>query len=153
MRNKIVWQKAFGLTRTVVEDVEFDDLAEVVRENASRRADDIRRAEEMAASATREFVAWAGRLKLGPTVSALREKVEAIRKSRIAEVSGKLSGLREGEKKAVERLTEDIVAAILHEPLHSLKQMHNKDELIESVSVLRKLFSIDTTDDKLNTKS
>ena len=30
MRNKSVWERACGLTETVVEDVEFDDLAEAI---------------------------------------------------------------------------------------------------------------------------
>jgi glutamyl-tRNA reductase len=75
-------------------------------------------------------------------VASLRDRAEVIRQAEVDRVAGRLAGLDERERDAVEAATRAIVAKLLHEPTVRLKDATGTsrgDRLAES---LRDLFDL-----------
>jgi glutamyl-tRNA reductase len=77
-------------------------------------------------------------------VRSLREKLESIRKTELEKHSGRLGALSASDRAAVERLTETLVAHILHDPTVGLKEGDGSERL-ERAAAVRALFRLDET--------
>jgi glutamyl-tRNA reductase len=69
----------------------IDDLQATVRENLARRAGEVARAEAIVAEEVEKFGAWFRSRGAIPTVVALRQRFEAIRRSELDRLAGGLS--------------------------------------------------------------
>jgi glutamyl-tRNA reductase len=101
---------------------DIDDLEAVVHETAPGREAEFAKAEWIAATEADRFREWLATRDVVPTIASLRERAEAIRRGELAKASGRLAGLSERERKAVESLTSQIVNKLLHEPIVRLKE-------------------------------
>ena len=70
----------------------IDDLQATVRENLARRASEVARAEAIVADEVEKFGAWFRPRGAIPTVVALRQRFEAIRRAELERLELKLAG-------------------------------------------------------------
>jgi glutamyl-tRNA reductase len=101
---------------------DIDDLEAVVHETARGREAEFAKAEAIAVEEASRFREWLAAREVAPTIASLRERAEAIRRGELAKASGRLAGLSERERNAVESLTSQIVNKLLHEPILRLKE-------------------------------
>ena len=81
-----------------------------------------------------------------PTIVALREKIEAIRRAELQKTLGALKDLDPRERDALEAMTEAIVNKILHAPITRLKQRDRRSEAFY-VDAARRLFDLEGADE------
>ncbi|HVD26028.1 MAG TPA: glutamyl-tRNA reductase [Gaiellaceae bacterium] len=101
---------------------DIDDLQAVVEETTRGREAEFAKAEAIAVAEGEKFSAWLSTRDAAPVIASLRQRAEEIRRSELAKASGRLAGLSEGERSAVESLTTQIVNKLLHEPIVRLKE-------------------------------
>ncbi len=121
---------------------DLDGLEEMAAENTRARANEVPRAEAIVEECVLKFQEWWGGLLQGDVVRGLREKLESIRRAELEKHAGKLAALGASERAAVERLTETLVAHILHDPMVGLKEGDGSERL-ERAAAVRALFRLD----------
>ncbi len=94
--------------------------------------------EEVAALA-----AWQQARPVEPTISALRDQAEEIRRAELDRQATRLAALDERQRAAVEQLTRGIINTLLHEPTVRLKAASAHDEGRRRAEVVRELFGLD----------
>lgn len=124
---------------------DIDDLQGVVDINIQERSKEAEKAEAIVDSEVDSFLKWRASLSAVPTIIALREKAEAIRKEELEKTLKKLEPLGEEKIKAIEYLTNSIVNKLIHPPTAALKSAEEDRELI--VDAVRRLFSLETEKD------
>jgi len=127
---------------------DIDDLESVVSSNIKERQKEAESAEEIIEQETDIFLSWLRSIDVVPTIVAIRDKAEAIRRSELDKSLPRLSGLSDKQVKQVEALTQAIVNKLLHEPLVTLKRTASDPEGGGHVESARALFGLDseTTD-------
>jgi glutamyl-tRNA reductase len=80
--------------------------------------------------------------ELAPTVTALRERAEAVRVGELQRHRARLAGLDARQQEAVETLTRGIVAKLLHEPTVRLKDAGGSPRGERLSGALRELFDL-----------
>lgn len=123
---------------------DIDDLQGVAADNRGSRASEAERAESIVDEEVEAFWAWFRSLDAVPTIVALKEKVEEIRRREIERALGSLATLGESERKAIEALSEALVNKILHEPISRLRRPEGRES--EDVEAARRLFGLDKSE-------
>ncbi|MGH7773320.1 MAG: glutamyl-tRNA reductase [Candidatus Binatia bacterium] len=123
---------------------DIDDLEAVARENLEERAGEVQKAEEIVEEEVAGFLRWLASLEQVPTIVALRQKLEEIRKGELEKSLGtSLKALSEQERQALEDMTSAMISKILHAPLTRLKrQSEDQDETLY-IEALKKLFDLE----------
>ena len=121
-----------------------DDLQTVVQENLSRRSAEIQRAEEIVAEEVSHFMAWRRSRTVVPTVVALRQRFDTIRKAELQRLDSKLSGLDADTRARVDELTRLIVEKLLLEPTTQLKALPDEETQVAYADAVRRLFGLRT---------
>jgi glutamyl-tRNA reductase len=124
----------------------IDDLREVADENLHERSSEAAKAEEIVVEEVENFARWLDSLEQVPTIAALRERFEAIRRKEIERsLSGNLRGLSEEQREALEIMTSAMIKKILHHPITRLKKnsQETAKEDLAYIAALRKLFDLD----------
>jgi glutamyl-tRNA reductase len=101
---------------------DIDDLEAVVQETMAGREGEFAAAEAIAVAEAARFREWLATRDVAPVIASIRERADEIRRGELAKASGRLAGLSENERKAVESLTSQIVNKLLHEPIVRLKE-------------------------------
>jgi glutamyl-tRNA reductase len=101
---------------------DIDDLEAVVLETMAGREGEFAGAEAIAVAEAARFREWLATRDVAPLIASIRERADEIRRGELAKASGRLAGLSENERKAVESLTSQIVNKLLHEPIVRLKE-------------------------------
>jgi len=117
-----------------------DDLAQVVSDGIENRQNAAVEAEMIVASRVENFMQWFKKRDAVPTIKALRDQVEAMRK---AEVEKALKQLQKGEspEKTLEALSVALTNKFLHAPSHALNQSHG-EEHAKLEDTLKQLYKI-----------
>ncbi len=120
----------------------IDDLQKVANENIKDREKEAQKAEAIVQDEVVKFVRWYQSLEITPTIIALREKCEGIRKKELEKMLSLHPHLSEKERQSLEAMTSAIINKILHAPLSRLKQ--NDEEAMSDIYVdaLRTLFHL-----------
>ena len=121
---------------------DLDALQEMADANTRARAGEVPRAETIVEECVLKFEEWRGSLLQADVVRSLREKLESIRRAELEKHSGKLAALSASDRAVVERLTETLVAHILHDPTVGLKE-GDGSERVERAAAVRALFRLD----------
>ena len=121
---------------------DMDDLARTSADNADEREREAVRAEAIVEDEVERFSRWLGGLEVVPTIVALRDKIEAIRRSELEKALASLQDQAPRHRALLDALTSSIVNKILHAPLASLKREGAPDEPDLAASV-RRLFALD----------
>jgi glutamyl-tRNA reductase len=124
----------------------IDDLQATVRENLARRASEVLRAEAIVTEEVDKFVAWLRSRGAIPTVVALRQKFENIRRAELDRLDFKLSTLppdaRPEARACVDEITRLIVEKLLLTPTEQLKGLGDHDTLAVYSEALTRLFGL-----------
>ncbi len=121
---------------------DIDDLENVIADNRGERAREAAKAEAIVEAEVDAFWRWFESLDVIPTIVALREKVEAIRRAETERHLTVLASLDASQRAAVDRLTAAIVSKILHGPLTTLKRHHGAGQDADYVEAARRLFCL-----------
>ena len=122
---------------------DIDDLKNVVDVNKAEREKEALRAEGIVAEEVVKFGQWLEGMELAPTITAIRQKANAIREAEVAKTMNTLKSLSEGERRSVEMLTNAIVNKLLHDPMLFLKKITPHDNPQLKLDFVRQLFGLD----------
>ena len=107
----------------------------------SRRAEMVKVRSVVAEELARYTAELAAR-EVAPTVTALRERAEAVRAGELERHRSRLAGLDARQQEAVEAATRGIVAKLLHEPTVRLKDAGGSPRGERLSGALRELFDL-----------
>jgi glutamyl-tRNA reductase len=125
----------------------IDDLQATVRENLARRASEVSRAETIVGEELDRFAAWYRSRGVIPTVVALRERFEAIRRAELERLHFKLSTLPPDARARVDEVTHLIVEKLLLMPTEQLKALQDADTAGAYSEALTRLFGLTDQDE------
>jgi glutamyl-tRNA reductase len=117
-----------------------DDLQGVVDSNMFERQKEAEKAEKIIAEELETFLKWQASLDSVPTIIALREKADEIRKEELDKLFGKISNLGEKEREAIEYMATAIMNKLIHPPTAALKGDTENKEML--VAAIRRLYGI-----------
>lgn len=120
----------------------IDDLQATVRENLVRRANEVARAEAIVGEEVERFAAWLRSRDAVPTVVALRQRFEAVRRSELDRLDFKLATLPPDARARVDEITRLIVEKLLLTPTEQLKSLSDADVLTAYSEALTRLFNL-----------
>jgi glutamyl-tRNA reductase len=117
-----------------------DDLAQVVNEGIGNRQEAAINAELIVQARVEHFMHWLKKRESVPTIKALRDQADAIRK---AELEKALKLIQKGEspEKALELLSSALTNKFLHAPSHALNTTHG-DEHEKLERIVKQLYQI-----------
>jgi glutamyl-tRNA reductase len=121
---------------------DVDDLEAVVASNIREREREAERAELIVESEVMQFQQALRSLDLGPTVAALRQKLEEIARAELKRQRGRLGELTPEQERAVEALLLSTVNKISHPIINRLRRSHDTGEE-ENVKAWRNTFGIE----------
>ena len=120
----------------------IDDLQMIVQENLSRRTAQIERAESIVNEEVARFMAWQRSRSAVPTVVALRQRFESIRRSELQRLEGKLGALTPEARSRVDEVTRLIVEKLLLEPTEQLKALPDEETQAAYTEAVNRLFRL-----------
>ena len=120
----------------------IDDLQATVRENLARRASEVALAETIVDEEVQKFGSWFRSRGAIPTVVALRERFEAIRRAELERLDFKLSSLPPEARARVDEITHLIIEKLLLTPTEQLKALDNSEALSAHTEALTRLFAL-----------
>jgi glutamyl-tRNA reductase len=120
----------------------IDDLQATVRENLARRASEVARAEAIVDEEVQKFGGWFRSRGAIPTVVALRERFEAIRRAELERLDFKLSSLPPEARARVDEITHLIIEKLLLTPTEQLKALDNSEAVSAYTEALTRLFAL-----------
>jgi glutamyl-tRNA reductase len=120
----------------------IDDLQKVTSENIRDREKEAQKAETIVQDEVAKFVSWYRSLDATPTIVALRERFEEIRKKELEKTLSLHPDLSDKEKKSLEALTSSIINKILHTPITLLKQTQEEAMADLYLDALHTLFGL-----------
>jgi len=120
----------------------IDDLQAIVQKANQAREKEIVKASAIVDEELVKFEAWKDSLQVIPTIRALNDRVEAIKKKEVERILGKYPNLSEQERAALENLAHGLTNKILHEPLVQLKNYGNHPLGTDYLEIARDLFGL-----------
>src|SRR6266566_1411237 len=121
---------------------DIDDLEGVVAQNRGAREREAVKAETIVDAEVDTFWSWFTSLDVVPTIVALRERMEAIRRHEVERSLAALGALDPRQREALERLTQAIVNKVLHAPLTALRRHRADPAEAFYVEAARRLFRL-----------
>jgi glutamyl-tRNA reductase len=121
-----------------------DDLQSIVQENLSRRSREIAHAETIVAEELLKFATWQRSRGAVPTIVALRQRFEAIRRSELQRLDSKLATLPPDARARVDEVTRLMVEKLLLEPTEQLKALPDEETQIAYTEAVNRLFRLRT---------
>jgi len=118
----------------------IDDLQAAVRENLARRTSEVTRAETIVDEELEKFGAWLRARGVIPTVVALRQSFESIRRAELDRLDFKLAALPPEARARVDEITHLIVEKLLLAPTEQLKAAGDADIVAVYAEALNRLF-------------
>jgi len=119
---------------------DIDDLQAVAGANMREREKEVGKVEALVEEEVSRFVEWYRALEVIPTIAALRQHAERVRRLELDKTLARLPDLSPDEKARVEAMTRAIVKKMLHQPITRLKSEGSDGELY--VAALRDLFDL-----------
>ena len=126
----------------------IDDLRTIVQENLTRRGAELARAEAIVDEEVAKYTAWMQSREIVPTVVALRQRFEAIRRAELQRLEPKLSGLPPDARARLDEVTRLIVEKLLLTPTEQLKSVSDQAMIVAYADALNRLFSLAQEKDK-----
>jgi glutamyl-tRNA reductase len=121
---------------------DIDDLERVVAESVAGRREEAVRAEAIVSEEADAFRAWQLSLDVVPAISSLRARAESIRREELERAQGRLASLSPSQRRAVEALTSQIVAKLLHQPTVRMKEAAAAADGVLYADAVRHLFGL-----------
>jgi glutamyl-tRNA reductase len=121
----------------------IDDLQAIVRENIQKRGAEVTRAEQIVEEEVRKFATWHRSREAVPTIVALRQRFENVRKSELERLEPKLASLPPDARQRVDEITRLIVEKLLHHPTEQLKTADDAQVMMQYAEALTRLFALE----------
>ncbi len=121
---------------------DVDDLQGVVEANIKERQKEAAKAELIVADEVCQFRSWLSSLEVKPTIVALRQQLEKIRRQELEKTLTGSLGFGEKERKAIDAMTSAIINKILHHPTNVLKMAGSNETSSQYVDAVRALFDL-----------
>jgi glutamyl-tRNA reductase len=119
----------------------IDDLQGIVDANMFERQKEAGKAKEIIEDEIEPFLKWQSSLDAVPTIVALREKAEEIKKEELDKLLNRFPDIEERQRKAIEYMATAIVNKLIHPPTTAMKEdSEDKDFMI---AVIKRLYGID----------
>ena len=128
----------------------IDDLQATVRENLARRASEVARAEAIVREEVEKFAAWLRSRGAIPTVVALRQRFEEIRRAELERLEFKMSSLPPDARARIDEITHLIVEKLLLTPTEQLKALGDADASVSYAEALTRLFGLGESESGTN---
>ena len=134
----------------------IDDLQASVRENLARRASEVSRAESIVDEELDKFATWLRSRGVIPTVVALRQSFESIRRAEVDRLDFKLSGLpadaRDEARARVDEITHLLVEKLLLMPTEQLKSVGDPETAAIYADAITRVFGLDDTEQRSDSR-
>jgi glutamyl-tRNA reductase len=124
---------------------DVDDLRGVVDTNILERQKEAKKAEDIIEEEIETFKKWLSSLDSVPTVIALRDKAEAIKKEEMDKLLNRLPEIGEKEKKAIEGMAGSIVNKLIHAPTVALREDSEDKDIM--IATIKRLYGLNGEDD------
>lgn len=121
---------------------DIDDLQSVVKGNLKEREREVAAVEAIVQEEVAAFSSWLRCQEVVPTLVALRERLERIRRDEVERCCRRLR-LDEKQRNAVEAMAQAIVNKVLHSPTVRLKEQAQDGACGLYVDAVRELFDLD----------
>jgi glutamyl-tRNA reductase len=122
-----------------------DDLQEIVQANLAQRGLEAQKAEEIIDQEIGQFFKWLSSLEVTPTIVALRNRFDEIRRTELEKTCSSWKDLPPDAEKRLEALTTAIMNKLLHAPTAALKKAGQGGRVNLYVDALRQLFELEAT--------
>jgi len=122
---------------------DIDDLRGVIEENRAARAEEALRAERIVEEETIKFLGWLHTLEVVPTIVAMKEKVERIRRAELDKTLARMGPLPPDQVQALEVMTEALTRKILHDPISFIKRAGRREKKDFYLDLTRRVFNLD----------
>jgi glutamyl-tRNA reductase len=120
----------------------IDDLQATVRENLARRESEVAQAERIVTEEVDRFGAWVQSRSAIPTLVALRQRFEDVRRAELDRLDFKLSALPPDARARVDEVTHLIVEKLLLTPTEQLKALRDAETTGAYTEALTRLFAL-----------
>ena len=118
------------------------------RISSARARSEAARAEAIVAAEAEKFHEWQASLDVVPAIASLRARAEEIREAELLKAEGLLGRLDDGERRAVESITAQIVNKLLHLPTVRMKQAAVSADGVIYADAVRHLFGLGEEDER-----
>lgn len=115
---------------------DIDDLQKVCQAGLEERRKEAIKVEAIIEGETSRLARWWEGLEAVPTIVALRERAEAIRRQELAKALRKMPSITESDRVRVEILTKAIINKLLHYPTVHLKNGSRNHGYLDTVQQL-----------------
>jgi len=123
---------------------DMDDLQRAVAQRRSVREAEAARARTLVDEEVERFQRWLASLDVVPTITALRDRGQAVAEAVLAENEARWDSLSPGDRERLRVMASAIVNRMLHEPTLRLKGSAGEDSAYEYVQALRELFGLES---------
>jgi glutamyl-tRNA reductase len=120
-----------------------DDLQEVVSANLQQRGEEAKKAEDIVNQEIGQFFKWLSSLEVTPTIVALRQKFDEIRRAELEKTLSNWKDLPPDGQKRLDALTNAFMNKLLHPPTSLLKKTGQGGRTDLYVDALRHLFELE----------
>lgn len=120
-----------------------DDLQEVVASNLQQRKEEASKAENIVNEEIGQFFKWLSSLEVTPTIVALRNKFDEIRKAELEKTLANWKDIPPDGQKKLEALTNAIMNKLLHPPTALIKQAGQGGRTDLYVDAVRALYGLE----------
>jgi glutamyl-tRNA reductase len=122
--------------------LDIDAVNRFVGANLDDRHREAERARVLLDDRLAQYATDATAREVAPLVLSMRQRAEAVRRGEIERLAGRLAGLDDRQRDAVEALSRSIVAKLLHEPTVQLKDAAGTPRGDRLAEALRELFDL-----------
>lgn len=122
-----------------VEYRDLDDLQAIAAGHFRSREAEAVKVRAIVEEEAHRFSVWWEQLRIVPTISALTERAELLRRTEVAKSISRLD-LSEDQVRQLEAMTRALVKQILHDPISVLRERGDRDVYVDA---LRTLFRLD----------
>jgi len=129
---------------------DVDDLQGVIETNILERQKEAAKAEEIVEDEIETFRKWMSSLDAVPTVIALREKAESIKKEELERLLNSLPDLRDKDRQAIENMANSIINKLIHAPTAALKEESEDRDIL--IATIKKLYKINGNEESPSTR-
>ncbi len=123
--------------------LDLESIREFVERGLDSRRREIEAVQNIVAEECERFTAGASARLVAPLITGLRTKAERMRTDQLARFDSRLAELTPEQHDAVEALTKQLVAKLLHEPTVRLKEHAGTVRGNRMADALRALFQLD----------
>jgi glutamyl-tRNA reductase len=122
---------------------DIDDLKHRVEQNRAERVQEAEKAERMVIEEVTVILDWMKSLEVTPTIVALRNRVEDMKRAEVEKVLGRLGHLSAQDRELIEGLASTIVNKLIHRTMVTLKNEVNSSSGPAFVEAARQFYALD----------